>query len=437
MNIFWFRRDLRLHDNAGLYHALRSNQPVMPLFIFDRTILDKLENRSDARVEFIHNALRDLQDQLSKRGSSLLVRHGSPLEVWRTLVGEFRIEQVFTNRDYEPYARERDAQVAGFLKQSGVAFHSFKDQVIFETTDVLKEDGAPYTVFTPYSNKWRAHLNRSSFTSFHTQKHFGNFRKWKARAFPSLAQLNFRKSKMAFPSATPASSIIEKYNTSRDYPGREGTTRLGVHLRFGTISIRDLARLARQKNEVFLNELIWREFYMMILWHFPHVVKGSFKREFDAIKWRNDEEEFRRWCEGSTGFPIVDAGMRELNATGYMHNRVRMITASFLTKDLLIDWRWGEAYFAKQLLDFELSSNNGGWQWSAGTGCDAAPYFRIFNPEAQTKKFDPDYLYIRRWVPEWDDLSYPPPMVDHKAARARCLQVYKKALEKIAVRTNR
>jgi deoxyribodipyrimidine photo-lyase len=412
VTIFWFRRDLRLHDNAGLYRALQSSQPVLPLFIFDTGVLDKLENRSDARVEFILKVLMDLQQQLKELGSGLLVRHGSPLD------------EVFTNRDYEPYARERDEQVAALLKENGVAFHSFKDQVVFESTDVLKDDGSPYTIFTPYSRRWKATLPLESFKSFETEKHFGNFLNWNAPALPSLEKLNFRKTGMRFPPATPAQSIIKTYDENRDYPGKEGTTRLGVHLRFGTISIRELARRARQQNEVLLNELLWREFYMMILWHFPHVVHSAFKREYDAIRWQNNEEEFQRWCEGATGFRLVDAGMRELNATGYMHNRLRMITASFLTKDLLIDWRWGEAYFAEKLLDFELSSNNGGWQWAAGTGCDAAPYFRIFNPDAQAKKFDPDAEYIRRWVPEWNDPSYPQPIVDHKAARERCLQVY-------------
>jgi deoxyribodipyrimidine photo-lyase len=430
VNVFWFRRDLRLQDNAGLYHALRSGNPVVPLFIFDTAILDDLEDKHDRRVEFIHHALQKLQAQLNSYGTSLLVKVGRPADVWNALTQQFQIEAVFANRDYEPYARERDRLIGELLREKSIAFHTFKDQVIFEGSEVLKDDGSPYTVFTPYSHRWKTKLTPQAITSYSTTEESARFYKMASVPIPTLTDIGFHETHSSFPSPEPDVSIIKKYDTTRNFPGIRGTSRLSLHLRFGTISIRDLVRRARSLNEVFLNELIWREFYMMILWHFPHVVHRSFKPEYDRIEWRNEKEEFQRWCEGMTGFPIVDAGMRELNTTGYMHNRVRMIVASFLTKDLLIDWRWGEAYFAKKLLDFELSSNNGGWQWSAGTGCDAAPYFRIFNPHEQTKKFDPEFAYIRQWVPEWNTPAYPRPIVDHAIARTRCLRVYKAVLDR-------
>ncbi|HEX6171462.1 MAG TPA: deoxyribodipyrimidine photo-lyase, partial [Chitinophagaceae bacterium] len=350
VNVFWFRRDLRLHDNAGLYHALKQGKPVVPIFIFDRNILDELDEREDRRVEFIHSSLQELQRLLAVIGSTLDVRYGFPCDTWKQLTKDYIIENVYANHDYEPYARKRDAEVATLLSANGISFHSFKDQVIFEKNEITKDDGKPYTVFTPYSRKWKAILNDFYLSSYPTERFFFNFLRQPEKILPSLSQINFRSGHQDFPIKHWKNDIIEHYKEQRDYPAVEGTSRLSVHLRFGTISIRELAREAGKLNETFLNELTWRDFYQMILWHYPHVVERSFKPGYDNIKWRNNEKEFDAWCKGETGYPIVDAGMRELNATGFMHNRVRMIVASFLTKHLLIDWRWGEAYFAKKLL---------------------------------------------------------------------------------------
>jgi len=430
VNLFWFRRDLRLQDNAGLFHVLKQDSPVVPIFIFDRNILDELEEREDRRVEFIHSSLQEIERLLAVTGSTLDVRYGFPEEIWKQLIHDYQIENVYTNHDYDPYARSRDEQVAKFLKANGISFHSFKDQVIFEKSEVVKDDGKPYTVFTPYSRKWKARLNEFNVSSYPGEKLFLNFYKQNKKEIPSLVQMKFKSSGQGFPIKNWKTETIQHYHEQRDYPAVEGTSRLSVHLRFGTISIRELVSEAGKLCETFLNELIWRDFYHMVLWHFPHVVDKAFKPGYDNIKWRNNEKEFDTWCKGQTGYPIVDAGMRELNTTGFMHNRVRMIVASFLTKHLLTDWRWGEAYFAKKLLDFDLASNNGGWQWAAGSGCDAAPYFRIFNPYLQTKRFDPELKYIRKWVPEFEGLTYPQPIVDHEFARKRCLEVYGKALKK-------
>ncbi len=430
VNIFWFRRDLRLEDNAGLYHALKEGKSVIPVFIFDRNILDELEDKQDRRVEFIHQALRNMQQALVKMGSTLDVRYGFPKDVYRQLVQEYIIEKVFTNHDYEPYAIQRDKEIADLLEANGISFHTYKDQVIFEKSEVVKEDTKPYTVFTSYSRRWKAALNDFYFRSYPVKKYFSNFYKQQAKEIPSLESIGFKAMGEAFPSRKWKEEVIRNYTTQRDLPGIAGTSKLGIHLRFGTISIRELARTTSPLNEAFLNELIWRDFYHMILWHFPKVVGHAFKPGYDKIKWRNNEKEFSAWCNGMTGYPIVDAGMRELNSSGYMHNRVRMVVASFLTKHLLIDWRWGEAYFAKKLLDFDLAANNGGWQWAAGSGCDAAPYFRIFNPYLQTKRFDPELKYIRHWVPELEEFGYPSPIVEHEMARKRCLEVYNQALKK-------
>jgi deoxyribodipyrimidine photo-lyase len=426
--LFWFRRDLRLEDNAGLYYALKKGLPVLPIFIFDKNILDKLEDKKDGRVEFIHQAILNLNEQLKEFGSSINVFHSTPENVFNKFVKEYDIECVYTNHDYEPYANERDVAVKEFLINNKIEFKTYKDQCIFEKDEVVKDDGKPYTIFTPYSRKWKLRLTDFHVKPYPNKKYFKNFIQTKTFNIPTLKELGFEKSGLEFPSTTISKSIVANYKEQRDFPAIKGTSKLSLHLRFGTVSIRALAKQALLLNETWLNELIWRDFYMMILYHFPHVAKNSFKTQYDRIEWRNNEHEFKAWCEGKTGFPIVDAGMRELNSTGFMHNRVRMIVASFLVKDLLIDWRWGEAYFAQKLLDFDLSANNGGWQWAAGSGCDAAPYFRVFNPTEQTKKFDPKYEYVRKWVPEFNTAKYPKPIVDHSAARLRVLSVYKDAL---------
>jgi deoxyribodipyrimidine photo-lyase len=428
-NIFWFRRDLRLHDNAGLYHALRSGLPVRAIFIFDTEILDRLENKSDKRLVFIHQQLEKINAELQKFGSRLDTYYGKPLEVWKKICLEAKVSGVFTNHDYEPYARERDETINQYLKDHGISFNTFKDQVIFEKNDVVKDDGSPYTVFTPFMKRWKMILAEDSFQSFSTENYFENFLSADPKPILSLEQIGFKNTHVHFPSHFLKEQLIRDYEKTRDIPGIAGTSRISIHLRFGTVSPRELFRYAWSLSEKWVNELIWREFYMYILWHFPHVVNGAFKRQYDFLQWRNNETEFKCWCEGKTGYPIVDAGMRELNETGFMHNRVRMITATFLTKYLLIDWKWGEAYFADKLLDFELASNNGGWQWSAGTGVDAAPYFRIFSMDEQTKRFDPELKYIQKWVPEFQDFSYPAPIVDYTFARKRCLDFYKSSLK--------
>ena len=430
ISIFWFRRDLRLDDNAGLYHALRSGSEVLPVFIFDTDILDGLEEKKDKRVHFIHNALAAMQSRLEVMGSTLHVLYGTPMDCFKKLTGEYNIGAVYTNHDYEPYAQKRDNEIHAFLKEKKIALHTFKDQVIFEKGEVVKDNKEPYTVYTPYSRKWKEKLNDFYLKPYPTEKYFQHFYKQSPRALPSLPAIGFKDAPPGTLPATLNEEIARHYDTTRDYPAVDGTTRLSVHLRFGTVSIREMAAKAQVLNTTLLNELIWRDFYQMILWHFPHVVNGAFKKEYDNIVWRNNEQEFALWCAGQTGYPIVDAGMRQLNETGYMHNRVRMIVASFLTKHLLIDWRWGEAYFAEKLLDYDLAANNGGWQWAAGTGCDAAPYFRIFNPYLQTQKFDPELKYIRQWVPEYEGLTYARPVVEHNVARERCLKVYKMGLGK-------
>jgi deoxyribodipyrimidine photo-lyase len=430
VNIFWFRRDLRLHDNAGLYHALKAGLPVVPVFIFDKNILSELKEKGDARVTFIHQAIADMQVTLLEHGATLDVRYGTPEEIFPLLLKTYKVASVYTNHDYEPYATKRDTAIGKWLNDSGVSFHTYKDQVIFEKGEVLKDDGKPYTVFTPYSRKWKSIVNDFYLSSYPNDLHKDQYFKQAAIDIPSLKRMGFEAADQKFPSAEWRSEIIKRYKEQRDIPAIQGTSRLSVHLRFGTISIRELAREAGALNESFLNELIWRDFYHMILWHFPRVVGHSFKPEYDTINWRNNEKEFNAWCKGQTGYPIVDAGMRELNETGFMHNRVRMIVASFLTKHLLIDWRWGEAYFAQKLLDFDLAANNGGWQWAAGSGCDAAPYFRVFNPYLQTQKFDAELKYIRKWVPEFEEFTYPQPIIQHEVARKRCLETYASALKK-------
>ena len=433
LSLCWLRRDLRLHDNAALYHALKSGQSVLPVFIFDKNILDQLEDRADRRVEFLVQEVNRLHDELKKMGSTIIVRYGKPLDVWRELTGQYEIEEVFTNHDYEVYAKDRDRDVGNLLAEGGIGFHTYKDQTIFERDEVLSGSNTPYTVFTPYSKNWHGKLNEFYLKSYPTEDYFDNFHKAKGskERVPTLADMDFEPVGEQFPDRTVSDKLLDHYNKTRDFPAQDGTSELSMHLRFGTISIRDLARQARDADDkTFLNELCWRDFYFQVLDHFPHVEKESFRREYDNIPWRNNEDEFEKWCRGETGYPIVDAGMRQLNTIGWMHNRVRMITASFLCKHLLIDWRWGEAYFGKKLRDYDLSANNGGWQWAAGSGTDAAPYFRVFNPTLQAEKFDPKGEYIRHWVPEFDTMDYPQPIVDHKMARQRALDAYKKGLDK-------
>ena len=445
ISLFWFRRDLRLNDNAGFYRALKSGHPVLPIFIFDKNILDKLP-KEDARVEFLHTTLSELKSELEKLGSTLVVKHGNPAEIWQQLITEKNIAEVYTNHDYEQYAIKRDTQVQTMLKDKDILFKTYKDHVIFEKFEVTKKDGLPYTVFTPYSKKWKAKLEtRMSsmieeangteidvsyyFKPYPNEEYFGNLYQTSPASMPTLKDLGFEKSNIEIPSTTVARKVIMNYDKTRNFPAnKEGTSHLGIHFRHGTISIRDKARKGQMLNETYLNELIWRDFYSQILFHFPHVEKNAFREKYEHVEWRYDDEDYKKWCEGKTGYPIVDAGMRQLNATGNMHNRVRMVTASFLTKHLMIDWRWGEAYFAEKLLDFDLASNNGGWQWAAGCGTDAAPYFRVFNPYTQREKFDKDWEYVKRWIPEYGTDKYPEAMVEHKFARQRALDTYKAGL---------
>lgn len=428
VSIFWFRRDLRLHDNVGLLHALQSGFPVIPVFIFDTNILNQLPDKADKRVDLILQMLNSLQQEIAKSGSSLLVKHGTPLEVFRNLAETFDIKQVYTNRDYEPYAIQRDREISDFLHSKNISFFDFKDQVIFEKNEVLKADGSPYTVFTAYAKAWKKYFQESRTQIANSEKLTDLFLKMPQNSIPDLQKIGFQKTDIVYQKPLISAEIISSYDKTRDFPAEEnGTSMLSVHLRFGTVSIRQLVTTAYSLNETYLNELIWREFFMSILYHFPYVENSAFKKNYNNIKWRNDESEFEKWCQGKTGFPIVDAGMRQLNKTGLMHNRIRMITASFLTKDLLIDWRWGEAYFAQKLLDYDLAANNGNWQWVAGCGCDAAPYFRIFNPSEQTKKFDPHLTYINRWIPELNTFHYPQAIIDHALARVRTLNTFKAA----------
>ncbi len=419
----WFRRDLRLEDNTALFHALSENKTVQCLFIFDDEILTELP-KDDARVSFIHLELEKIAAQLQPFGTSLRVEMGRPAAVWRKILDTETISAIYTNKDYEPYARKRDGEIRDLAESNQIAFKRYKDQVIFEENDVLKADGKPYTIYTPFKNVWRKQFVATEHLPYSIDNLTGNFAK-SSFTFPSMPELDMQPSSIQ---VKPFSlNDLTKYPTMRDLPAEDKTSYLSPHLRFGTIGIRSLVQRVKH-HEVFLNELIWREFFMQILYHFPKVVNQSFKLKYDSIPWRNDPTEFEAWCKGETGYPMVDAGMRQLNETGYMHNRVRMVVASFLCKHLLIDWRWGEAYFAQKLLDYDLSANNGNWQWAAGTGCDSAPYFRVFNPIAQLEKFDPKGIYVRTWVRDLDELTYPQPIVEHKMARERAIATYKGAL---------
>lgn len=422
INLFWFRRDLRIQDNTGLYHSLKSGLKVMPIFIFDSEILDCLEDQSDRRVDYIHQALLQIHKELQSHNSGVRTFFGKPADIFRKILKEYDVDTVYCNRDYEPQAIKRDQVISDLLNQNQVKFEDFKDQVIFEKNNILKSDGSPYTIFTPYSKKWKSALNKLEILKIS----YDNFLPLKKHLkIHTLDEIGFKNTDLKFFLPKLDENIINSYDENRDFPAKNHTTKLGVALRFGTISIRECVNYALEKNEIWLTELIWREFFMQILYHFPYVVNGCFKNKYEAISWINNEKDFKAWCEGKTGYPIVDAGMRQLNTTGFMHNRVRMITASFLTKHLLIDWRWGEAYFAQKLLDYDLAANNGNWQWVAGCGCDAAPYFRIFNPDEQTKKFDKNFNYIKKWIPENYNIQ---PIIDHRFARDRALKTYKKAL---------
>jgi len=427
ITLFWFRRDLRLNDNTGLYYALQQEENILPLFIFDKNILDKLEDKADARVEFIHDQITKISSELADKGSSILVKYGDPVEIHKDLMAEYDITAVYVNRDYEPYAKDRDSAIDKLLSEKKIPFLTFKDQMIYEPGEIFNGSGGFYKVFTPFSRVWLSKFKEDNIESL-SYFHWKNLFPTDPMPVISLSEMGFEKTKIKIPTQTADEELISHYDQNRNFPAKPGTSRLGIHLRFGTISIRELALKAASLNDTYLTELIWREFYMMILAFNPQVVDQAFKPAYDQIPWLNNEEQFDAWCQGKTGYPIVDAGMRELNQTGFMHNRVRMIVASFLTKHLLIDWRWGEAYFANKLLDYELSSNNGGWQWAAGTGTDAQPYFRVFNPESQTEKFDKDLKYIKKWVPEFGSNDYPKPIVDHKFARQRAIDTYKSAL---------
>lgn len=430
VSIFWFRRDLRLDDNIGFLQALKGDHPVLPIFIFDTEILDKLP-KDDARVTFLHETLQKMRSQLQDdHKSSIAMYHGRPKAIFEQLIKEFQIKSVYTNHDYEPYAKERDEEIKELLSKNDIEFYTFKDQVIFEKDEVVKDDGDPYVVYTPYKNKWKSIFNEDNLKIHYTSQYLDNLIEHSRLPNLSLSDIGFETSSIKIPDYTVTPTLIQNYEKTRNFPAKEnGTSRLGPHLRFGTVSIRKMVKKAiAEENEVFWSELIWREFFMQILWHFPETVHNAFKPKYDRIEWRNNEEEFELWKSGKTGYALVDAGMRQLNATGYMHNRVRMLVASFLCKHLLIDWRWGEAYFAEKLLDYEMASNVGNWQWAAGSGVDAAPYFRIFNPMTQVDKFDKSKAYINQWVPELQESTYPEKMVDHKEARERCLKVYKEAV---------
>ena len=428
ISIFWFRRDLRLHDNVALFNALKSGEKVLPIFIFDTSILDKLP-KNDARVSFIIKELRSMNEHLKSFDASIDIYHGKPIEVFESLIKKYPIANVFTNHDYEPYAIKRDQEIKELLSSENINFNSFKDQVIFEKNEITKKDGNPYVVYTPYSKKWIEAYEQINHTHYTSEDLLSQlYTQSKAKEL-TLEELGFEETNTPIKNYIFNSRIINEYEETRNFPALDNTSKLGPHLRFGTVSVRQMvSRAEEQENKTFLKELIWREFFMQILWHFPHTHKDSFKPKYDRIIWRNNEDDFKKWCNGTTGYPMVDAGMRQLNNTGFIHNRVRMLVGSFLCKHLLIDWRWGEAYFAEKLHDYEMSSNVGNWQWVAGTGVDASPYFRIFNPTSQIKKFDKDFSYIKKWVPDFQELTYPSPMVDHKFARERCLKTYKEAL---------
>ena len=465
--LVWFRRDLRCEDHAALHAALTAHRQVFCTFVFDTDILERLPSRHDRRVEFIWASVRELALRLKAAGGGLTVLHGSAQVEVPALAARLGVGAVYANHDYEPQAVARDQHVARSLKEHGIAFWTRKDQVIFEKDEVLTRGGTPFSVFTPYKKAWLAKIEPYFVKSYPVDRWCARLAAPPEAHMPSLAVLGFASTDLdslgIAPGMSGARSLFEDfmarihaYDERRDFPAVKGPSYLSVHLRFGTISVRELARAALEAPgtgpAAWLNELVWRDFYFMILHHFPHVVHRAFRAAFDALSFENDERLFAAWCEGRTGYPLVDAAMRQLNRTGYMHNRLRMLTASFLVKDLLVDWRWGERYFAERLNDFDLAANNGGWQWAASTGCDAQPYFRIFNPVTQSRRFDPDGRFIRRYVTELagcDDAAihapwlmgseeqkkagviigtdYPAPVIDHGEARRKALALYARA----------
>ncbi len=428
ISIFWFRRDLRLHDNKALFHALQSEEKILPIFIFDIDILKKIP-KDDARISFIYSELKAMNTHLESFGTEIKMFHGNPKEVFKSLMKNYTIVKVFTNHDYEPYAIKRDLDIKKLVSSNKIDFQTYKDQVIFERNEITKKDGKPYVVYTPYSRKWLEKYETDKPENYPSEDLLDRLYKKTKSETLTLSDIGFIETNIPIKNYIFNSRIINEYEETRNFPALDNTSKLGPHLRFGTVSVRQMvSRADAHENKIFLKELIWREFFMQILWHFPETHKNSFKSKYDRIIWRNNEKEFKKWCEGNTGYPMVDAGMRQLNKTGFMHNRVRMLVGSFLCKHLLIDWRWGEAYFAEKLHDYEMSSNVGNWQWVAGTGVDASPYFRIFNPTSQIQKFDKELKYIQKWVPDFQEITYPSPMVEHKFARERCLKTYKDAL---------
>jgi len=471
-SLVWFRRDLRDYDHAALYHALKSSNQVFCVFVFDTAILDKLSDTQDRRVEFIWESVKELKAALQAKGSDLIVLHGKTAAEIPALACSLEVQAVYTNHDYEPEAIARDANVAATLKDRQIDFHHFKDQVIFEKDEVLSMSKKPYSVFTPYKNMWLKTVNDFYLKPYPVDSYLQHLAKPEGKHaiadIPSLESLGFAStnlSELRLPTGMSGGAQlfadfvqrINRYKEARDFPSIKGVSYLSVHLRFGTISIRHLARAAWQTGgagaETWLSELIWRDFYFQILHHQPRVASGhAFKAEFESLPFPNSHELFKAWCDGKTGYPLVDAAMRQLNSTGFMHNRLRMVAASFLVKDLLVDWRWGERYFAEKLIDFDFSANNGGWQWAASTGCDAQPWFRIFNPVTQSERFDANGRFIRKYVTELTNCSdkeihapwlmpaqrqtaintvigrdYPQPIVDHAAQRERALSLYKAA----------
>ena len=425
--IFWFRRDLRLNDNTGLYHSLKNNSKVLPIFIYDKNTLSKL-NGTDHRLDFIQSSINDINVILNKKNKSLSTFYGNPLDVFSKLIKKYNISKVYTNTDYTPYSTHRDIKIKELLESKNIKFKSYKDHVLFEKSEVVKNDNTPYKVYTPYSRKWLLKMSETNIEYFNSEENLKNL--WVGdNDHITIEEIGFKKNRLKPLELNLSNQVIEKYEETRNFPSINGTSKIGLHLRFGTVSTREMIKKAKlSENITFLKELIWREFFQQILYHFPATINKSFKPKYDRIEWINNEEQFKKWCIGETGYPLVDAGMRELNETGFMHNRVRMLVGSFLCKHLLIDWRWGEAYFAEKLYDYETASNVGNWQWVAGCGVDASPYFRIFNPHEQIKKFDKQLNYTKRWVPEFDKDQYIEPIVDHKQARERCLITYKKAL---------